>query len=150
MNGKVHTIGPMAPIVAKVLFSSKFPGTIDEAHICSDYEGRILQIPINIDDSHIQLLNVYAPNVPKDCRNFFDSLSEYIKGHTLFIMGGDWNCAENILLDKFGGDQVSDPPALDSLQELLRGKKAVDIFRKLNPNDRSVIWFNPGKPSVAD
>ena len=62
-----------------VLFSSKFPGTIDEAHICSDYEGCILQVPINIEDSDIQLSNVYAPNIPKEHRNFFDSLPEYIK-----------------------------------------------------------------------
>ena len=40
---------------------------------------------------------------------------------------------------------MSDPSALVSLQELLQGKKAVDIFQKLNPNDRSVTWFNPGK-----
>ena len=121
-----------------VLFSPKFLGMIDEAYICNDYEGRILQIPINIDDSDIQLLNVYPPNIPKDCRNFFNSLSEYIKGHTPFIMGGEWNCIENVLLDKLGGDQVSDPSVLASLQELLQGKKAVDIHRKLNPNDTSV------------
>ena len=120
--GSYHSAG------VRVLFSSKFPGTIDEAHNRSDYEGHILQILINIDDLDIQLLNVYAPNVPKDRRNFFDSLSEYIKSHTPFIMGGDWNCNENILSDKFGGDQVSDPPALASLQELLQGKKTVGIF----------------------
>ena len=61
-------------------------------------------------------------------------------------MGGDWNCIENILLDKFReGDRVSDPSALALLQELLRGMKAVDIYRKLNPSDRSVTWFNPGR-----
>ena len=111
-----------------VLFSPRFSGTIDEAHIHSDHEGRILQIPINIDDSDIQLLNVYPPNLPKGRRHFFDILPEYIKGHTPFIMGGDLNCIENILLDKFGGDRVSDPLALASLQELLQGMKAVDIY----------------------
>ena len=111
----------------RVLFSPRFPGTIDEAHICSDHEGCILQIPIKIDDSDIQLLNVYAPNFPKECRNYFDTLPEYIKGHTPFIMEGDWNCIENILLDNFGGDRVSDPSALTPLQELLQGIKAVDI-----------------------
>ena len=128
-----------------VLFSPGFSGTIDEAHIRSDHKGRILQIPINTDDSDIQLLNVYAPNLPKERRNFFDNLPEYIKGHTPFIMRGDWNYIENILLDKFGGDRVSDPSALASLQELLRGMKAVDIYRTLNPNDRLVTWYNPGK-----
>ena len=128
-----------------VLFSPRFTGTIDEACIRSDHEGRILQIPINIDDSDIQLLNVYAPNVPKERRNFFDILPEYIKCHTPSIMGGDWNCIENILLDKFGGDRVSDPSARASLQELLRGMKAAVIYRTLNPNDRLVTWYNPGK-----
>ena len=42
-----------------------------------------------------------------------------------------------------------DPPALTSLQELLQGKEAVDIFRKVNANDRSVTWLNPGK-TIAD
>ena len=128
-----------------VLFSPNFPGTIEEPQICSDYEGRILYVPIKLEDSNIRLLNVYAPNIPKERKNFFDSLPEYIKGHTPFVLGGDWNCVENILLDKFGGDRVSDLSALTSLRELLRGKKAVNIHQKLHPNDRSVTWFNSGK-----
>ena len=105
MNGRADTIGPTAPTIVQESGSyfPQFSGTIDEARVCSDHEGRILQIPINIDDSDIQLLNVYAPNLPKEHRNVFDNLPEYIKGHTPFIMGGDWNCIENILLDKFGG-----------------------------------------------
>ena len=73
MNGRADTIGPTAPTGAgvRVLFSRNFLGTIDETHTCSDYEGRILYIPIKFEDSDIQLLNVYAPNVPKECGNFF-------------------------------------------------------------------------------
>ena len=48
---------------------SKFPDTIGEAHICSDYEGHTSQIPINVNDSDIQLLNVYAPDVLKVYQN---------------------------------------------------------------------------------
>ena len=137
--GSYHSVG------VGVLFSPNFPATIEETQIRSDYEGRILYVPIKLEDPNIQLLNVHAPNIPKEQKNFFDSLPEYIKGHTPFVLGGDWNCVENILLDKFGGDRVSDPSALASLRELLRGKKAVDIHWKLHPNDRSVTWFNPGK-----
>ena len=129
-DGSYHSAG------VGVLFSPNFSGTIEETHIRSDYEGRILYVPIKFEDSDIQLLNVCAPNIPKERRNSFDSLPEYIKGHTPFNTGGDWNCIQNILLDKFGGDRVSDPSALTSLQELLQGMKAVDIFRKLIPNDR--------------
>ena len=110
-------------MAVRVLFSSNFLGTIKESHICSNYEGRILYVPIEFEISYIQLLNVYAPNIPKERRNYFDTLPEYIRSHTPFIMGGDWNCTENTLLDKFGGDRVSDPSALASFQELLRERK---------------------------
>ena len=61
-----------------------------------------------------------------------------MKGHTPVIMGGDWNCVENTLLDKFGRGRMSDASALASLQELLSNNNTVDIFRKLHPNDRMV------------
>ena len=40
---------------------------------------------------------------------------------------------------------MSDPGALASLQELLDNNNAVDIYRKLHPNDRLVTWYNPRK-----
>ena len=70
-----------------VLFSPNFPGTIEESQIRSDYEGRILYVPIKLEDSNIQLLNVYASNIAKERKNFFDSLPEYIKGHTPLCWG---------------------------------------------------------------
>ena len=78
-------------------------------------------------------------------RKFFDSLPEYIKGHTPLIIGGDWNCIKNTLLDKFGGDRVLDTGALASLQELLHNNSAVDIYHKLHPNNRLVTWYNWGE-----
>ena len=106
MNGNANITGPMAPTTVResgVLFSPKFAGMIDKAHIHSDYEGHILYILIS-KDSDIKLINVYAPNVSTDRGRFFDSLPEYIKGHTPLIVGGDCNCVKNILLDKFGVD----------------------------------------------
>ena len=130
-----------------VLFSPKFSGTIDEIHICSNYEGRLLYVPVSVEGSDIQLLNVYAPNAPTDRRNFFDSLPEYIKGHTPLIIRGDWNCVENTLLDKFGGDHVSDPGALASLQELLGNNNAVDIYRKFTQTTDWSLGITRGRPS---
>ena len=137
--GSYHSAG------VGILFASKFPGKINESHIRSDYEGCALYVPIIAEDMDIQLINVYAPNLLSECRKSFDKLSEYTKGLTPIIMGGDWNRVENTLLDKFGEDWVSDTSALASPQELLSNNNTVDIFHKLHPNNRMVTWYNPGE-----
>ena len=70
--GSYHSAG------VRVLLLPKFPGMTDEPHMCSDYGGCTLYVPIKVEDSDIQLLNVYAPNAPSERRKFFDNLSKYI------------------------------------------------------------------------
>jgi len=54
------------------------------------------------------LINIYAPNKDKDSFNFFADLLTRLKNENLdeeenIIVGGDFNCPLNTILDKKGG-----------------------------------------------
>ena len=68
-----------------------------------DSEGRLLFILIKINNVTIRLANIYAPVIPSERRLFFNSLHHYLVGNCPVILGGDFNCVQNINLDKRGG-----------------------------------------------
>ena len=68
-----------------------------------DSEGRLLFILIKINNVTIRLANIYAPVIPSERRLFFNSLHHYLVGNCPVILGGDFNCVQNINLDKRRG-----------------------------------------------
>lgn len=108
----------------------------------SDINGRWVRVSLEINDSPIQLLNVYAPNTISARADFFSSLTGIIKGGVSTILGGDFNCVEDSFLDKIGGDQhvgASDLRELNALNQLFN---LVDIYRCKNPSAQGFTWSN--------
>ena len=48
------------------------------------------------------LINVYCSNNSKNRREFIQNLSTFLVSNRNIICGGDWNCVQNSLLDKYG------------------------------------------------
>ena len=91
------------------------------------------------------LINLYAPNKDKEIINFLKNLIIILRNDNLdseenFIMGGDFNCPLNPLVDKRGGilnQRKSATACIDCLQTEL---DLVDIWRIKNPETKSFTW----------
>ena len=73
-----------------------------------DLEGRVVSINILINDVVYTCVNVYVPIIPAERKKFILNLDQYCPTENL-ILGGDFNFAESIDLDKVGGnDQLGE------------------------------------------
>ena len=107
--------------------------------------GRFIIVKVEIEDNLYVLINVYAPNKDKENVKFFNDLLSITRREDLdaeenFIVGGDFNCPLNPILDKKGGSltpRKSVVASIDCFQEEL---DLVDIWRVQNPITKSFTW----------
>ena len=123
-----------------ILFKRSFSGVVSSCS--SDQSGRLVNVSLNIGDSCLQLVNIYAP-CPVGARAvFFSLLSSYVRVGLPTIFGGDFNCVEDLFLDKVGGDSQPGKSALDALSEFNSSFGLSDVFRSIHPSSRSFTWSN--------
>ena len=68
-----------------------------------DSHGCIVSILIRSNGVDVNLVNIYAPTNLAERKIFFDSLHEFFIPSAAIVIGGDFNCYDNVL-DKFGGN----------------------------------------------
>ena len=103
-------------------------------------KGRILTIQINLDNTPIQLVNVYAPNDSAERVQFFEILWNYSCAGLPTIIGGDFNCVADLHLDKWGGNPQLLKPGAQALHSFTDNFNNVDVYRHLNKQGREVTW----------
>ena len=105
-----------------------------------DSSGRILSVTIHFDDNYLHLVNLYAPNSDTERRQFFSTLDPYLSSTYNNIIGGDFNCIENPVLDKQGGNSAPRQNSLRILHLLTSQFNLTDIWRLRNPYKRAFTW----------
>ena len=121
------------------------PGSnMNISNIRRDTEGRILAATLTDQDDDLQLniMNVYAPNIPRERQIFFDKLWQYKPGDTNILLAGDFNCIETPELDKQGGNPASGRQGIVELNQFVDHNDLHDTWRKSHPNDRLYTWHN--------
>ena len=86
-----------------------------------DPTGRYISIQAQINDENYFLVNVYGPNNDNQAVQFYDHLIDLLRKEGLayedkIIIGGDFNCPINPLLDKQGGILVARKKLLIALK----------------------------------
>ena len=130
------------------LFKDSLP--LNSHHTTSDNDGRWINVVAEINNSKLQLFNIYAPCPVGERATFFDLLPSHIRGGLPTIIGGDFNCIEDLYLDKLGGDTQPGKTALNSLRALTSSFSLVDIFRSMNPSAQVFTWTNSNVSSRLD
>lgn len=74
-------------------------------------KGRVLLVIAEIKSVKFLFINVYAPNIGLHREITFQKLNDAIKqyddGNYCVVVGGDWNCTTNFLLDRNGEEPHS-------------------------------------------
>ena len=109
-----------------------------------DTNGRYLILDLLIDELHLILVNIYAPNDANQQVTFFKELENQLEDFAQenIIIAGDFNCAlsEN---DKKGGNPVwKKSIVIKEVRHLANLYNLTDIWRDRNPNDNRFTWRN--------
>ena len=106
----------------------------------TDINGRYVILDVSFDDSHIILVNIYAPNDLCQQTKFFNILQHKLQDFTeeKVIIGGDLSGK-----DRKGGNPVArKAQVIREIEQLCRYNNLVDIWRRLNPELESYTWRN--------
>ena len=128
-----------------VVFARNFSGKIIRFLI--DSCGRILSLLIDFHNLLFNIVNIYSPTVVSDRKVFFSDLHNYFLSQGLLLIGGDFNCIDNVL-DKLNCSVV---PSADktSLVTLMSDFSLVDVWRKQNPRAISFTWSNSDRSQAS-
>ena len=85
--------------------------------------GRYISIQAQINDENYFLVNVYGPNNDNQAALLYDNLTDNLKNEGLayedkIIMGDDFNCPINPLLDKQGRILVARQKIVHRIEEI--------------------------------
>ena len=110
-----------------------------------DALGRYIILKVEIKDKIYVLINIYAPNKDKDSFKFFADLLARLKNENLdeeenIILGGDFNCPLNTILDKKGGILTPRKSVVSIINSIQGDLDLIDIWRVKNPNTKSYTW----------
>ena len=67
-----------------------------------DWEGRCIFLDIDIADYKFWVINIYAANNASERKKFFRDMDVILLTRRQIIWGGDFNCFENLALDRKG------------------------------------------------
>ena len=130
-----------------ILFQTNFPfKLISHKEIIV---GRLQTALVEINDQQYNLFNIYGPN--DDDVLFFNRLNDEINqihGENI-IIGGDFNVALDIKIDKDGGRGDRKPRQRQKVQEMIEEHDLTDVWRICNPDKKIYTWHSNGTPRVS-
>lgn len=114
--------------------------------------GRILMVKAKVENQIFVFINIYAPNKGADKIIMFRKLGEFLKSYTLdgmLIIGGDWNCSLNFLVDR--NNEEPHPVSAAVLKSFIVQNDLVDVWRDRNKEVKHFTWtkVSQGRISVA-
>ena len=97
------------------------------------------------------MINIYAPNDPKQRISFFgkDNLYNWIDISDKNLVGGDFNCTQDADLDRLNCVSSNDEGRTE-LKKLMSEKSLEDVYRRRNPGVRQYSWSRQEKRSRLD
>ena len=113
----------------------------------TDKNGRYILLDLIVDESHIILLNIYAPNDVNQQLTFFKGLqnllAEFAKEN--IVVAGDFNCALKEM-DKKGGNSILKKACIiQEIERLINLYDLSDIWRHRNPDTERFTWRNKSR-----
>ena len=106
-----------------ILIRNKFDCTVQET--IADFNSRFLVLKVLLNGEQSLLINVYGPNQDSQLVNFYQKLLQLIleKGFDTtdnIIMGGDFNCPLNPIVDKRGGILIPTQSVISAISRIAK------------------------------
>lgn len=125
-----------------ILISKNFIGSV-KVEICQE---RLLIVSLKNGDDDLTIVNVYAPNEPREKIRFFNVLQGILGKYAdkKMIMTGDFNCVLNAQIDVIAG-RPHGKSEVEQFNNTVSMLGLHDIWRLLHPEEKEFSWnrFNP-------
>ena len=133
--GTSHSKGT-AILLNNNIIDNNFDLDIKNIHLSED--GRIVLLNLSIESKEISLINIYAPNNPKERKSFFDKIGRWISKFSTnneTIIGGDFNLAE-AQNDRFkiNPQDLQSDVSISSYKNLMKNYNLKDVWREMHPD----------------
>ncbi len=113
-------------------------------------KGRVLLLKIEYGEHVFVLMNVYAPNNGLERIRVFDQLHKALQkfdDNIWLVLGGDWNCTINFLIDRNGEEPHS--RSSESLLNIMGKYDLIDVWRRRNIGVRQYTWIKVAENMVS-
>ena len=116
-----------------------------------DVNGRYIYLELLLGGNRYKLINIYAPNDPKQRINFFgkNNMYKWVNESENNFIGGDYNCTQDTHLDRLNCLSNNDEGRPD-LKKLMYDKNLEDVWRRRNPGIKKYSWSRGEKRSRLD
>ena len=95
----------------------------------SDKAGRIISITVETQKNKLEITNIYASNFPLQRKTSFNKLKGYVTPKYEVILSGDFNMAENLIMDRQGGNPNRQHLyGFEELNEVKQNCNLIDIW----------------------
>ena len=126
-----------------ILIRNNFDCTVKKSIV--DSNGIFIMLKVLLGGEPALLVNVYTPNRDNELVAFFRSLLQTIGKNNLdeienIIVGGDFNCPLNPVIDKRGGNMIPRQSVINIIEQLQSELDLHDIWRIKNPTVCSFTW----------
>lgn len=109
----------------------------------SDDLGRILVAYVEIQNETFCIENIYAPN--EDDPEFFIHAFSYLEGEDKPMVGGDFNLALDIKMDKAANNTDNKRKAREIVKAFMHDYDMIDVWREQHPLLKSFSWQNKSR-----
>lgn len=121
-----------------IFISKDFPCEVQNFRF--DTFGRYIYVDISFEGNEFRLVNIYAPNIPRERKDFFEDLYGLVLCARPVILGGDFNCVGNLRKDKRGGNPERGREGWDELNSIIKDFDLIDCFRSKYPDREEYTW----------
>ena len=130
-----------------ILFNPNRRYNVDD--IIIDTNGRYIYCNVTDNDNIFKIINVYAPNDEFERVRFFNNINSWINSEEEILIGGDFNCVLNSVIDRKNCTGSRDLGQID-LNYLMSNHDLEDVWRRRFPNKLQFSWNRGNKFSRID
>ena len=144
-NGAPLLAAFMGLVGVAILIRNNFDCLVDTV---VDTSGRFIILKVILKGEQAVLVNVYGPNRDNKLVDFYHLVLQSLKQNDFdeienIIMGGDFNCPLNPIMDKRGGNLIPRQSVINTIESLQSELDLHGIWRVKNPTRRSFTWSQP-------
>ena len=105
-----------------------------------DNDGRVVSAKLQHKGKELNIINIYAPTTPGERKTFKENLRQYKTGDENLLLGGDFNCVEDLQKDKQGGNPHTGTTGIKEMKDFTERHQLIDIWRHQHQGDRIFTW----------